>query len=66
MKTEEKERFIRWCILGAIGGILMAAGDWLLGCIPLQATDTGMFNRAYYYPVPMACGGPYLSLEWEP
>ena len=48
MKTEEKEKFIRWCILGAIGGILMAAGDWLLGCIPLQATDTGMFNRAYY------------------
>ena len=26
----------------------MAAGDWLLGCIPLQETDTGMFNRAYY------------------
>ena len=26
----------------------MAAGDWLLGCIPLQAADTGMFNRAYY------------------
>lgn len=26
----------------------MAAGDWLLGCIPLQQTDTGLFNRAYY------------------
>ena len=26
----------------------MAAGDWLLGCIPLEGTDTGMFNRAYY------------------
>ena len=26
----------------------MAAGDWLLGCIPLQETDTGLFNRAYY------------------
>ena len=48
MKTEENKKFIRWCILGAVGGILMAAGDWLLGCIPLQATDTGMFNRAYY------------------
>lgn len=48
MKTEENKKFIRWCILGAIGGILMAAGDWLLGCIPLQGTDTGMFNRAYY------------------
>ena len=35
-------------ILGAVGGVLMAAGDWLLGCIPLQETDTGMFNRAYY------------------
>lgn len=48
MKTEESEKFIRWCILGAIGGILMAAGDWLLGCVPLQETDVGMFNRAYY------------------
>ena len=26
----------------------MAAGDWLLGCIPLQRTDTGLFNRACY------------------
>lgn len=48
MKTEETEKQMRWCILGAIGGILMAAGDWLLGCIPLEGTDTGMFNRAYY------------------
>ena len=31
MKTKEKEQFIHCCILGAIGGILMAAGDWLLG-----------------------------------
>ncbi len=48
MNTEENEKFIRWCILGAIGGILMAVGDWLLACVPLQGTDTGMFNRAYY------------------
>lgn len=48
MKAKENEKLIRWCILGAIGGLLMAAGDWLLGCIPLQETDTGMFNRAYY------------------
>ena len=48
MKTKEKERYIRCCILGASGGILMAAGDWLLGYVPLQETDTGMFNRAYY------------------
>lgn len=48
MKTEERKKFIRWYLLGAVGGILMAAGDWLLGCIPLQATDAGMFNRAYY------------------
>lgn len=48
MNTKENERFIRRCILGAIGGILMAVGDWLLGCIPIEATDTGMFNRAYY------------------
>lgn len=48
MKREKNERLIRWCILGAIGGAFMAAGDWLLGCIPLQETDTGMFDRAYY------------------
>ena len=48
MKKEEKKTFIQCCILGAIGGIWMAAGDWLLGCVPLQETDTGMFNRAYY------------------
>lgn len=48
MKTAEKTTFIRWCILGAVGGVLMAAGDWLLGCIPLEQTDTGMFDRAYY------------------
>lgn len=47
-KAAEDKTFIRWCVLGAIGGILMAAGDWLLGCIPLQAADTGMFNRDYY------------------
>ena len=48
MKTIEHKTRIRWYILGAIGGVLMAAGDWLLGCIPIQATDTGMFQRAYY------------------
>ena len=43
MKKEEKKPFIQCYILGAIGGILMAAGAWLLGCVPLQETDTGMF-----------------------
>lgn len=48
MKAMENKKFIRWCILGAVGGVLMAAGDWLLGCIPLDSADAGMFNRAYY------------------
>ena len=48
MKTEKPKQFIHWCILGAVGCGFMAAGDWLLGCIPLQETDTGLFNRAYY------------------
>ena len=48
MKKEESKEFIHWCILGAIGCGFMAAGDWLLGGIPLQQTDTGLFNRAYY------------------
>ena len=48
MKAGENTRFIRWYILGAIGAVLMAAGDWLLSCVPLQEGDTGMFSRAYY------------------
>ena len=38
MKTEKPKKLIRWYILGAIGAVLMAAGDWLLGCVPLQKT----------------------------
>ena len=60
MKKEEKKPFIQYCILGAIGGILMAAGDWLLGCVPLQKTDTGMFNRACYLSGAYALWKPAL------
>ena len=60
MKKEEKKTFIQCCILGAIGGILMAAGDWLLGCVPLQKTDTGMFNRACYLSGAYALWNPAL------
>ena len=48
MKTEKPKKLIRWYILGAIGAVLMAAGDWLLSCVPLQKTDTSLFNRACY------------------
>ena len=57
---ETSEKFLRGCILGAIGGILMAAGDWLLGCVPLQKTDTGMFNRACYLSGAYALWKPAL------
>lgn len=60
MKKEEKEPFIQCCILGAIGGTLMAAGNWLLGCVPLQKTDTGMFNRACYLSGAYALWKPAL------
>ena len=60
MKKGEKKPFIQCCILGAIGGILMAAGDWLLGCVPLQKTDTGMFNRACYLSSAYALWNPAL------
>ena len=60
LKKEEKKPFIQCCILGAIGGILMAAGDWLLGCVPLQKTDTGMFNRACYLSGAYALWKPAL------
>lgn len=48
MKKENKKQVIRCCIFGAIGGIWMAAGDWLLVCVPLQETDAGLFSRACY------------------
>ena len=48
MNRKANKPFIRWCILGAVGCGFMDAGDWLLGCIPLQETDTGLFNRACY------------------
>ena len=44
MKTEKPKKLIRWYILGAIGAVLMAAGDWLLSCVPLQKTDTSLLN----------------------
>ena len=62
MKTEEKTAFIRWCMLGAIGAALMAAGTWLLSCVPLQAADTGMFNRAYYLPGAYGLWLPVLTV----
>ena len=60
MKKEKSKQFIHWCTLGAIGGIFMAAGDWLLGCVPLQKTDTGMFNRACYLSGAYALWKPAL------
>ena len=46
MKPEKSKKLIRWYILGAIGAVLMAAGDWLQGCVPLHKTDTSLFNIA--------------------
>ena len=62
MKKEETNQFIRWCLLGAIGCGFMAAGDWLLGCVPLQAGDTGMFNRAYYLSGAYGLWKPVLTV----
>ncbi len=53
--TEKRKQHARCCLLGAVGGILMAAGDWLLGCIPLQETDTGMFERPARPLTPGGC-----------
>ena len=62
MKTEKPKKLIRWYILGVIGAVLMAAGDWLLGCIPLQQTDTGLFNRAYYLSGSYGLWRPVLTV----
>ena len=62
MKTEKPKKLIRWCILGAVGCGFMAAGDWLLGCIPLQETDTGLFNRAYYLSGSYGLWKPVLTV----
>ena len=62
MKKEETKQFIRWCILGAVGCGFMAAGDWLLGCIPLQQTDTSLFNRAYYLSGSYGLWKPVLTV----
>ena len=62
MKTEEPKKLIRWYILGAIGAVLMAVGDWLLGCVPLHAADTGMFNRAYYLSGAYGLWRPVLTV----
>ena len=62
MKTEKPKKLIRWYILGAIGAVLMAAGDWLLGCIPLQQTDTGLFNRGYYLSGSYGLWRPVLTV----
>ena len=62
MKTEKPKKLIRWYILGAMGAVLMAAGDWLLGCIPLRETDTGLFNRAYYLSGSYGLWKPVLTV----
>lgn len=62
MKTEKPKKLIRWYILGAVGRSFMAAGDWLLGCIPLQETDTGLFNRAYYLSGSYGLWKPVLTV----
>ena len=62
MKTEKPKKLIRWYILGAIGAVLMAAGDWLLGCIPLRETDTGLFKRAYYLSGSYGLWKPVLTV----
>ena len=59
---ETSEKFLRGCILGAIGAALMSAGDWLLGCIPLQQTDTGLFNRTYYLSGSYGLWKPVLTV----
>ena len=65
MKTEKPKKLIRWYILGAIGAVLMAAGDWLLGCVPLQKPTPAFSTEPVICLALMGCGGPCLPLDWE-
>ena len=62
MNRKANKPFIRWCILGAVGCSFMAAGDWLLSCISLQQTDTGLFNRVYYLSGSYGLWKPVLTV----
>ena len=59
---ETSEKFLRGCIHGAIGAVLMSAGDWLLSCVPLQEADTGLFNRACYLSGSYGLWRPVLTV----
>ena len=59
---ETSEKFLRGCIHGAIGAVLMSAGDWLLSCVPLQKTDTSLFNRACYLSGSYGLWRPVLTV----
>ena len=47
-----------WCDRMRIYG----CRDWLLGCIPLQQTDTGLFKRAYYLSGSYGLWKPVLTV----
>ena len=58
MKTAENKMFIRWCVLGAVGGILITAGD------PSLVGHAGVVRRlsgAAYRPRGRRHGGRRLS-----
>ena len=44
----ERKRYIRDCLLGALGAILMLIGDLCLSVIPASQTDSGLFVREAY------------------
>ena len=59
---ETSEKFLRGYIHGAIGAVMMSAGDWLLSCVPLQKTDTSLFNRACYLSGSYGLWKPVLTV----
>lgn len=71
MNSKEMKVYRRYSMLGALGALLMLAGDLCLSIIPVSAGDSGLFVREAYLngsyeswrlPLLIATGLPCMAL----